>query len=52
MSLDEIEAQTSIWRSLAGELYGTPEIQKALESGDATDARGDAQDVPIMNDPK
>ncbi len=31
-------------------LFGTPDIQKASESGKATDARGDAQDVPLDED--
>ncbi len=31
-------------------LFGTPDIQKALKSGDATDAQGDAQDVPMDED--
>ncbi len=35
--------------SLTEILFGIPDIQKAFESGDATDARGDEQDVPIMN---
>jgi hypothetical protein len=30
--------------SLTEPLFGTPYIQKASESGDATDARGNAQD--------
>ncbi len=30
-------------------LFGTPDIQKASKSGDATDAQGDAQDV-LMNE--
>ncbi len=34
--------------SCIDELFGTPEIQKALEYGDATDARGDTQNVPTM----
>ncbi len=36
--------------SCTDELFGTPEIQKASESGNATDARGEAQDVPTMDD--
>jgi hypothetical protein len=31
-------------------LFGTLDIQKALESGNATDAQGDAQDIPIDED--
>ncbi len=51
ISLDEIEASMSFNRSCTTELFGTPEIQKASESWDATDERGDAQDVPTMEDP-
>ncbi len=35
--------------SLTEILFGTPDIQKALVSGNATDAQSDAQDVPTMN---
>ncbi len=31
-------------------LFGSPDIQQASESGGATDARGDAQDVPMDED--
>ncbi len=50
-SLNEVEARTSIDGSCNDELFGTPEIQKASESGDALDAQGEAQDVPTMGDP-
>ncbi len=46
-SLNEVETRLSIYGSRT---VGTPEIQKALESGDATDARGDALDVLTMDD--
>jgi hypothetical protein len=36
--------------SLTEILFATPDIQKASESGDATDALGDAQDVPMDED--
>jgi hypothetical protein len=36
--------------SLREILFGTPDIQKASDSRDATDARGDAQGVPIDED--
>ncbi len=36
-SLNEIEARLSIDRSCTNELFGTPEIQEASESRDATD---------------
>ncbi len=54
LSLDEVEAMMSFDWSCTNELLGTPEIQRASdidsESGDATDAQGDAQNVPIMED--
>ncbi len=54
LSLDEVEAQMSMDGRLIGSwtdaIFGTPEIQKASKSGEVTDAREDAQDVPIMND--
>ncbi len=36
--------------SLTKNLFGTPDSQKASESGDAKDARGDAQHVPMDED--
>ncbi len=36
--------------SLTEILFGTPDIQKALESRDAIVARGDAQDVLMDED--
>ncbi len=36
--------------SLTEILFGTPDVQKALESRDARDKRGDAQDVPMDED--
>jgi hypothetical protein len=51
LSLVEVEARMSMDGSCTDELCGTPEMQKASESGDATDARGDAQAVQNMEDP-
>ncbi len=39
-SSEEVEARTSIDGSLTDDLFGTPDIQKALESGDVTDPQG------------
>ncbi len=36
--------------SWTDERFSTPEIQKASEFGDGTDARGDALDVPAMEE--
>ncbi len=36
--------------SLTEILFGTPDIPKTSESGDVTDTRGDAQDVPMHED--
>ncbi len=41
-SPDEFEARLLIYGICTDELFGTPEIQNASESGDATDLRGDA----------
>ena len=49
-SSDEVEARTSINGSLTDDLFGTTDIQKALESGDGTDPQGDAQEAPSIND--
>jgi hypothetical protein len=50
LGLDEVEARMSIDGGSTDELFGIPEVCKATESANATDARGDAQDVLIMND--
>ncbi len=49
-SLDKVETGLTIDRSCTDELFGTPQIQKASESGDATDLQGDALDAPTMDD--
>ena len=47
---DEVDAQTSFDRSLNEDLFGDPDVQKALESRDAMDQQGDAQADQIAED--
>ncbi len=51
-SLDEVEAYLAINEGCTSEPFGTPKIQKPLESGDATDARGDALETLSTEDLK
>jgi hypothetical protein len=43
-------ARLSIDGSCTNALFGTPETQITSKSGDATDLREEAQDVPTMDD--
>ncbi len=47
---DYLQWGDTVHMSMPEILFGTPDIQKASESGDATDARDDAQDVPMDED--
>ncbi len=47
-SLYEVIAHLSIDGSCTRELFGTPELQEPSESGDATDAQGDALETLTM----
>ncbi len=50
LSLDEVEARMSIDGSWTDELFGTPEIRKALESENVMNVQGDAHDVLTMKE--
>jgi hypothetical protein len=49
-SSGEVDARTSFDGSLNENLFGDPDVQKALESRDVMDQQGDAQEDPITND--
>ena len=49
-SSDEVDARMSFDGSLNENIFGDPDVQKALESRDVMDQQGDAQEDPIMND--
>ncbi len=48
--LDEVEAYLATNVSCTNELFGTPKIQEPVESGDATDAQGDALETMSTED--
>ena len=50
MGSDELDAHTSFDRSLNEDLFGDPDVQKALESRDVMDKQGNAQEDQIAED--
>ena len=50
MGSDEVDAQTSFDWSLNEDLFGDPDVQKALESRDVMDQQGNAQADQIAED--